>query len=295
MTAYIRFCSSQLSSAALLQKLVEVRPEFDNLLRQCQTHAKVQGMPLSFYLLKPVKRVTEYPLLVEKLLKNTPEDHPDFVYTQEALNRSRILCDQVNEGMRMKENSERLEWLQIHLDLTSEEKALQEKITFNSLTNSVGPRKFLHSGTLKKTKSEKELICFLFNDFVLLTTPNTSLNGQQFSFDKHHNVNLKIYRQVLNGLNSTLIQCVLQPLFLNGVTIGGSLRKEEDSVGFSLKYGDVTLGLDCLSVNDKTLWMSKLSEALSNFATTEKKFLTKQKSGEPLFNSFVNRIVLQQI
>ena len=295
MTAYIRFCSSQLSSAALLQKLVEVRPEFDNLLRQCQTHAKVQGMPLSFYLLKPVKRVTEYPLLVEKLLKNTPEDHPDFVYTQEALNRSRILCDQVNEGMRMKENSERLEWLQIHLDLTSEEKALQEKITFNSLTNSVGPRKFLHSGTLKKTKSEKELICFLFNDFVLLTTPNTSLNGQQFSFDKHHNVNLKIYRQVLNGLNSTSIQCVLQPLFLNGVTIGGSLRKEEDSVGFSLKYGDVTLGLDCLSVNDKTLWMSKLSEALSNFATTEKKFLTKQKSGEPLFNSFVNRIVLQQI
>ena len=294
MTAYIRFCSSQLSSAALLQKLVEVRPEFDNLLRQCQTHTKVQGMPLSFYLLKPVKRVTEYPLLVEKLLKNTPEDHPDFVYTQEALNRSRILCDQVNEGMRMKENSERLEWLQIHLDLTSEEKALQEKITFNSLTNSVGPRKFLHSGTLKKTKSEKELICFLFNDFVLLTTPNTNLNGQQFSFDKHHNVNLKIYRQVLNGLNSTSIQCVLQPLFLNGVTIGGSLRKEEDSVGFSLKYGDVTLGLDCLSVNDKTLWMSKLSEALSNFATTEKKFLTKQKSGEPLFNSFVNRIVLQQ-
>ena len=73
----------------------------------------------------------------------------------------------------MKENSERLEWLQIHLDLTSEEKALQEKITFNSLTNSVGPRKFLHSGTLKKTKSEKELICFLFNDFVLLTTPST--------------------------------------------------------------------------------------------------------------------------
>ena len=47
-----------------------------------------------------------------------------------------------------------------------------------------------------------------------------------------------------------------------------------------MKYGDITLGLDCLSVNDKTLWMSKLSDALSNFVTTEKKFLTKQKSGE---------------
>ncbi len=29
----------------------------------------LQGMPLSFYRLKPVKRVTEYPLLTEKLLK----------------------------------------------------------------------------------------------------------------------------------------------------------------------------------------------------------------------------------
>ena len=95
MTAYIRFCSSQMSAAALLQRMVETKPEFDSLLRQCQAHVKVQGMPLSFYLLKPVKRVTEYPLLVEKLLKNTPEEHPDFIYTQEALNRAKILCDQV--------------------------------------------------------------------------------------------------------------------------------------------------------------------------------------------------------
>lgn len=38
---------------------VETRPEFDQLLRQCQAHQRVQGMPLSFYLLKPVKRVME--------------------------------------------------------------------------------------------------------------------------------------------------------------------------------------------------------------------------------------------
>lgn len=43
--------------------------------------------------------------------------------------------------MREKENSERLEWLQTHVDLDTEEKHWQEKITFNSLTNSVGPRR----------------------------------------------------------------------------------------------------------------------------------------------------------
>ena len=54
-----------------------------------------QATPLSFYLLKPVKRVTEYPLLVDKLLKNTPTDHPDYPYLQEANTRARTLCDQV--------------------------------------------------------------------------------------------------------------------------------------------------------------------------------------------------------
>ena len=37
------------------------------------------------YLLKPVKRVTEYPLLVEKLLKHTPQDHADYHNTQEYI------------------------------------------------------------------------------------------------------------------------------------------------------------------------------------------------------------------
>ena len=68
-------------------------------------------------------------------------------------------------------------------------------------------------------------------------------------------------------------------MFLSLLTLGPSVRKEEDTVGFSLKLGDTVLGLDALSVNDKTLWNSKLSEAISSFAVNEKKFLTKQKSG----------------
>ena len=69
-------------------------------------------------------------------------------------------------------------------------------------------------------------------------------------------------------------------MFLNLLTVGPSMRKDEDSVGFSLKFGETTLGLDALSVNDKTLWNSKILEAISEFDVNEKKFLTKQKSGE---------------
>ena len=68
-------------------------------------------------------------------------------------------------------------------------------------------------------------------------------------------------------------------MFLSTLTVGPSVRKEEDTVGFSLRQLDNILGLDTLSVNDKTLWNSKMTEAISSFVVNEKKFLTKQKSG----------------
>lgn len=47
--------------------------------------------------------------------------------------------------------------------------SLLQQLVFNSVTNCLGPRKFLHSGKLFKAKSSKELFGFLFNDFLLLT------------------------------------------------------------------------------------------------------------------------------
>lgn len=56
------------------------------------------------------------------------------------------LCAQVNEGVREKENSDRLEWMQSHIQC----EGLEERLIFNSLTNQLGPRKFLHHGILHK-------------------------------------------------------------------------------------------------------------------------------------------------
>ena len=85
MGAYVRFCSSQLTSAGLLQNLIEIKPGFDEFIRKCQSHPKVKGMPLSFFMLKPVKRVMDYPILVEKILKNTPKGHPDHFLLENIL------------------------------------------------------------------------------------------------------------------------------------------------------------------------------------------------------------------
>jgi hypothetical protein len=52
----------------------------------------LQGMPLWFYLLKPVKWVTEYPLLMEKLLKLSSADHSSFIVVICRACRSRSIC-----------------------------------------------------------------------------------------------------------------------------------------------------------------------------------------------------------
>ena len=73
---------------------------------------------------------------------------PDNDYTdlKAALSEAKILCDQVNDGVRQKENTEQLEWLQANVTFT----LLEEKLVFNSQTNFMGSRKLLHWGKFFK-------------------------------------------------------------------------------------------------------------------------------------------------
>jgi len=50
-------------------------------------------------------------------LESTPEDHPDHGNLTSALEKAEEICMQVNEGVREKENSDRLEWLQTRVQL----------------------------------------------------------------------------------------------------------------------------------------------------------------------------------
>lgn len=148
MSAYVRFCSCQLTAAVHLQKLTETSPDFVSIAQACQQDPRTKGMPLSSFLIKPMQRITKYPLIINKILEYTPNDHPDRQYLQEAFSKAEEFCTQVNEGVREKENSDRLEWLQNHI--IRSDNALEEKLVFNSLTNSAGPRKLLHHGILQK-------------------------------------------------------------------------------------------------------------------------------------------------
>lgn len=67
MTRYVRFCSCQLNAAITLQKLTETNPAFCEVTKRCQSDSRIKGLPLSSFLIKPMQRITKYPLLVQKV------------------------------------------------------------------------------------------------------------------------------------------------------------------------------------------------------------------------------------
>ncbi|XP_060090296.1 intersectin-1 isoform X1 [Heteronotia binoei] len=254
MQPYIRFCSCQLNGAALIQQKTDEIPEFKEFVKRLAMDPRCKGMPLSSFLLKPMQRVTRYPLIIKNILENTPENHPDHSHLKHALEKAEELCSQVNEGVREKENSDRLEWIQAHVQC----EGLSEQLVFNSVTNCLGPRKFLHSGKLYKAKSNKELYGFLFNDFLLLTQIIKPLgsSGSDKVFSPKSNLQYKMYKT---------------PIFLNEVLVKLPTDPSGDEPIFHISHIDRVYTLRAESINERTAWVQKIKAASELYIETEKK------------------------
>ncbi|ESO89239.1 hypothetical protein LOTGIDRAFT_106084, partial [Lottia gigantea] len=262
MTPYVRFCSCQLTAAALLQHKFDNFPAFNEAHRQCLQDPRTKNMPLSSFLLKPMQRITKYPLMIKQILKYTPEDHADYQNLVDALSRAEELCSQVNEGVREKDNSDQLEWIQKHVHCDN----IPEKITFNSVTNSVGPRKLLHSSLLYKVKSNKELMGFLFNDFLLLTQPSKSLGNNISShmlFSPKSTLHFKIYKT---------------PMLLTDITLRKPTEEDSDSCHFQVCHTDRIFNFRALTETERDLWSKHLERAVNQHKKTVQKKIERAHS-----------------
>ncbi|XP_017282797.1 intersectin-2a isoform X1 [Kryptolebias marmoratus] len=278
MQPYIRFCSCQLNTAALLQSKTHNQPDFKDFLKKIATNYRCKGMPLSSFLLKPMQRITRYPLLIKNILEHTAEGHADREPLRVALERAEELCLQVNEGVREKENSDRLEWIQNHIQCEGP----IEHLIFNSLTNCLGPRKLLHSGRLCKSKSSRELWAFLFNDFLLLThsAKPFSSSGSEKLFSPKTNVQLKMYKT---------------PLFLNEVLVKMPPDPSSDEPLFHVSHIDRVYTLKTETLSERTAWVQKIKAASEHFIETEKKKREKAYQARSLKTSGIGRLLVTVI
>lgn len=86
-----------------------------------------KGLNLTSYLIKPIQRICKYPILLrvrtinfqlfsiiiswkkKELIKNTPENHPEFNTLSSAMDKIEQVVSYINENKRFQENRSKLE------------------------------------------------------------------------------------------------------------------------------------------------------------------------------------------
>jgi hypothetical protein len=91
-TVYEQFCTKQFSASQLIQRKSESDPCFRQIAESCSQDMRANGLPLNSYLLKPIQRITRYPLLVRNILDNTSESHSDYNWCLKAVKMAQNLC-----------------------------------------------------------------------------------------------------------------------------------------------------------------------------------------------------------
>ena len=76
---------------------------------------KEGGLELFALLIMPIQRIPRYQLLLQDLLRNTLESHPDYSKVQHALAQITSVAVHVNESIRQTENSQRVLSLPPHV------------------------------------------------------------------------------------------------------------------------------------------------------------------------------------
>lgn len=100
----------------------------DLITQEAHNLVRLKGMPsaegcyldpayeLPTFMIKPVQRICKYPLLLDQLLKKTPEDAPRYQELEDGLEVMRRITDKVNETSRLQENAQLVKELEFRVE-----------------------------------------------------------------------------------------------------------------------------------------------------------------------------------
>jgi serine/threonine protein phosphatase PrpC len=121
---------------------------------------ETQHIDILGYLIKPVQRITKYPLLMSELLKHTPETHAEYKMLQKAHSRMEAVARYINERKAAYEQRRLLEVLSQRIDKLDADLARSGRtvaLEFNAKVS------------MKRGKTPKDLHHFwVFSDIMLV-------------------------------------------------------------------------------------------------------------------------------
>jgi len=94
---------------------------FKRFLKECERHPRSRKLPIQSFLARPTTRMGRYPLLIEAILKRTPESNPDYKDLNEVIRILKNILNQINEKSGKAQNNLKLNQLNYQLVFNSGE------------------------------------------------------------------------------------------------------------------------------------------------------------------------------
>ncbi|KAF7215359.1 uncharacterized protein arhgef49 [Nothobranchius furzeri] len=109
LPAFQTYCLQQSTSVNMLNTLEKEKELLRIFLDVSQNdNTALRRMNLRSFLMAPLQRVTKYPLLLSRIIKVTPEYHPDYAHLREAKSRVESHLEHIN--MKTKQEGNGVTW-----------------------------------------------------------------------------------------------------------------------------------------------------------------------------------------
>ncbi|KAJ6519141.1 CNH-domain-containing protein [Mycena sanguinolenta] len=167
---FVSYGAHQLYGKYEFEKEKSGNPEFAAFVEATERLPESRKLELNAYLTKPTTRLARYPLLLEAVLKHTPEDSPDKTVLPQVVAQIRSFLSRVNEESGRAENRFNLAQLDSQLTFKPGEQVdlrLQEE-----------GRELVYKGMLNKRDGELQV--YLFDHALLFAKPLKTKTHEQF-------------------------------------------------------------------------------------------------------------------
>lgn len=175
---YVTYSPQALLAKYLAEAEIKNNSEFDKFCKEVAKHERTDRLPIWHYLLSPVTRMQRYPLLIEALLKKTPQDHPDHVFLTRSYEIIRSVASKAdNQAVHIKS---RLAILHIR------DSIIFRQGEYYDLMLDDPNRRLYHKGILKRRSGtldvadKNDIFAFVFDHMVVMTKMRKTNTGEEY-------------------------------------------------------------------------------------------------------------------
>lgn len=116
MKIYTKYCNNYPAAEKLYKDKIK-KKEFEAFIHSCYEHQVCQaGLNLPAYLISVVQRIPRYLLLLQDLLKRTPENHPDYGNLSKAFAKMENLAVYINNQKQTADGMKAMEQLRLRVE-----------------------------------------------------------------------------------------------------------------------------------------------------------------------------------